>query len=393
MVTNIHHPLAQPTSAAFSPDTARESYEQFEKAFRYAAIGMALVRPDGHWLRVNNALCNILGYTEQELLKTNFQALTYPEDLAEDESLVQRMLQGKIHSYQLEKRYIHKDKHIVSALLSVSLIYDHDYKPKHFIAQIHDISQQKAAEKALKDALETLLASNMELERFAYACSHDLQEPLRNMDGYAAFLETLTSSAGDPRVKACTGALRQNLQRMMQMIDGMLEYAKFDGVREKHQNVVLDEVMREVLALQEQAIRKKEAQITIQPLPSIRGNHIQIVRLFQNLVANALKFNQSAVPQVEISSTACVQDPRMVQLNVRDNGIGMPEDFLAKAFEPFSRLHRTQEYSGSGIGLASCRRIVEAHGGKIWMESEVGKGTEFHLTLPLLTASDQPGDA
>ena len=166
-----------------------DSQELFRLAFNDAAIGMALVATDGRWLKVNRALCEIVGYSETDLLKTTFQEITYPDDLEADLGCVRQVLAGEIRTYQMEKRYFHSSGHIVWILLSVSLVRDKQEQPLYFIAQIQDITPRKQAEARLRSLLTELKRSNRDLEDFASVVSHDLKSPLHKIQILSEYLE------------------------------------------------------------------------------------------------------------------------------------------------------------------------------------------------------------
>jgi signal transduction histidine kinase len=242
-----------------------------------------------------------------------------------------------------------------------------------------EVAERKQAEKELKRTMVELERSNTELERFAYIASHDLQEPLRMVSSYTQLLERrykdkLDNDANDFINYAVNGA-----KRMQQLINDLLMYSRV-GTRGKSFEITdCNEVLKTALENLEIAIRENNATVTYDPLPVIEADAGQLVQLFQNLIENAIKFHRDEPPHIHISAEK--QDREWV-ISVRDNGIGIEEQYFERVFSVFQRLHR-DDYLGTGIGLSIVQKIVQRHGGRIWIESEVGKGTAFRFTLPV----------
>ncbi|QCS44526.1 PAS domain S-box protein [Natrinema versiforme] len=222
--------------------------------------------------------------------------------------------------------------------------------------------------------------SNERLEQFAYAASHDLQEPLRMVSSY---LQLLESRYGDDLDGEATEFLEfavDGAERMTEMIDGLLEYSRVDTQGESFESVDLDELLDEVLDDLQFRIEETGAEITAESLPTVRGDASQLRRVLQNLVTNAITYSGDERPRIDIETE---RRGRQCLLSVRDEGIGIDPDDQDRIFEIFRRLHTHEEHEGTGMGLTLARRIVERHGGRIWVESEPGEGSTFSLTLPL----------
>jgi len=629
------------------------SEETFRLAMQHASIGMALVSDTGRWLRVNQAMCDLIGYSEAELQQTDFQRVTHPDDLSNDLVLLEGLLSGRIPFYTLEKRYFHKNGTVIWTLLDVTLVRNQDDSFKYFIAQIQDITQRKQQEELLRasnhmksavltsascmmiatdvdghvlvfnreaerclgyradevvhlntpmlwhdaievsraaqmlslelgrnveigldvfvckaqvhvpqtgewtlirkdgsrfpaslavtplvdagqrivgylgilnditdrkamektlaereenlritnrklisaqkfqhliqetnpdlifvkdaesriieanasfyeiypaasheeivgtttfemfegpissllqtkdreafetgrsEALEQILLpngqkrtmltkkirfynedgevfllgtsrdvtereellskladSNTELERFAYVASHDMQEPLRMISGFSDLVLRDYAPQLDEDGKTYLNIIHQGSERMRIMIRDLLAYARLDrgsiGKVEVKGELVLRDVRENLIEL----IREKQAMLTADPLPVFMGNPSQFMRLLQNLVTNAVKYQpKGKVPQVHI---AVKKQPGELLFSVSDNGIGIDESYLQTVFEPFRRLHHWDEIKGTGMGLAVCKRIVENHGGKIWITSSKGNGSTVWFTI------------
>jgi PAS domain S-box-containing protein len=256
-----------------------------------------------------------------------------------------------------------------------------------------DITGRKQAEQALADKAEELQRSNTELEQFAYVASHDLQEPLRMVASYTQLLGRRYKGKLDSEADEFICYAVEGATRMQVLINDLLAYSRV-GTRGKPFSMTdCNEVLARALANLKLASEEAEAQITADRLPTVEGDPTQLMQLFQNLVGNAIKFRSpERRPGIHITATARqaehAERPRFEWLfAVRDNGIGIEEKYFGRIFIIFQRLHTREQYPGTGIGLAVCKKIVERHGGRIWVESILGKGSTFYFTLPKIHPS------
>ncbi len=352
-------------------DALREAEERFRAAFETAAIGMALVSPEGTFMQVNSALCEIVGYGEEELLAKTFQDITHPDDLEADLALVRQVLAGEIATYQMEKRYLHAHGRTVWILLSVSLVRDPGGEPLYFVSQIEDISARKRAQIELE-------RSNQELGEFAYVASHDLNEPLRVISGFVQLLQRRYTGKLDQQADGFIDATVDGVERMQAIIDALLEYSRVGRANVGPELVDCDRAVDQARSSLERLLAEHNAELEVDELPTIEGEPALISQLFQNLIANAVKYGDPDHPRVHVSATRANGDWRF---SVEDNGAGIDPEQRERAFEMFKRLH-DREISGTGIGLAICKRIVEKHGGRIWVEPREVGGSVFRFTVP-----------
>ncbi|QRV17590.1 PAS domain S-box protein (plasmid) [Haloterrigena salifodinae] len=239
--------------------------------------------------------------------------------------------------------------------------------------------ERQRYERQLGETVDELEASNERLEQFAYAASHDLQEPLRMVSSYLSLVENRYAADLDSEAEEFIAYAVDGADRMRQMIDGLLEYSRIDTQGEPFEPVDLDAVLEDVLTDLQMMIEESDAEIAVDSLPRVRGDESQLRQLLQNLLSNAIEYSGDEPPRVEITAQRC---GRMWRFSVEDEGIGIDPDDADRIFRVFQRLHSREEYDGTGIGLALCRRIVERHGGEIWVESESGEGATFSFTLP-----------
>ncbi|HZQ52417.1 MAG TPA: ATP-binding protein [Bryobacteraceae bacterium] len=235
-------------------------------------------------------------------------------------------------------------------------------------------------EKRVEERTEQLLRSNEELAQFAYAASHDIQEPMRVVSLYAELLERQYRGRLGPEADLYIRHIIENAKRMREMVRDVLEYSRFDsGADGSYVSVSCDAALDDALANLRYNILESRAQITREPLPVISGDPVQITRVFQNLISNAIKYRGPGDPEIKIAAEA--RDQEWV-ISVADNGVGIAPEYQERIFGLFKRLHSRSESSGSGLGLAICRKIVGRHGGRIWVESVPGQGATFRFTLP-----------
>jgi PAS domain S-box-containing protein len=492
---------------------------KFKRAFDCSSIGMALVSPDGKCLEVNHSISNMLGYTSNELRELTFQDITHPDDLGRDLQYVQQMLDKTIDTYQMEKRYFHKNGSVVWGLLSVSMLFNADGSPYCFLSQVQDITNRKKADEELKrvnrdlqailnsgthvsiittdvngvithfsKGSETLLgykahemegkqtpallhlteevearskkltarygkpiegfdvfverarqglyesrewtyvrkdgskfpvqlvvtalknerdevtgflgiatdltetkateeamrkvaeaqAKTRELEQFTYIASHDLQEPLRSLASFTELLYTGYSDKMDEQGRMMLEYSRSSAARMSELIQGLLFYSRI-GQERKLELVNTAETVKQVMQDLAHSIKETGAEITATGLPELSVYPVEFRQLIQNLVNNAIKFRRKEVaPKIDVTA----EDKNgSVHFRVADNGIGIAEKDREKVFILFKRLHDREDYPGTGIGLAHCKKIVEMHGGNIWIEPNTGGGTVFNFNI------------
>lgn len=242
-----------------------------------------------------------------------------------------------------------------------------------------EITNRQRAESALLKSNQELARSNAELEQFAYVASHDLQAPLATIASYAQLLEKRYKYQLDSQANKFIGNIVHGCTRMQTLIDDLLEYSRVGRNQKPFELVDCTRVVEQALANLQATIRDTGAVVTYGKMPAVTGDVSQLVQLFQNLIGNAIKYRQEAPPVVTV--TACKHDDDKWLFSISDNGIGIAPQHQERIFQIFQRLHTQKEYSGTGIGLAICQKIVERHGGSIWVESEAGQGATFHFTL------------
>ena len=241
-----------------------------------------------------------------------------------------------------------------------------------------DITDRKRAEEVLQRTAEDLARSNKDLEQFAYVASHDLKEPLRMVTGFMSLLKDHCQGKLDAKSDEYVSFASDAAARMQGLIDDLLAYSRVGrGERSEPTDIgaVLDRVLRSLTV----SIEESAAVITHDPLPTITSNPVELTQLFQNLIGNAIKFKGERKPEIHVGAQ---RQPRGWLFTVRDNGIGIDQQFADRIFMIFQRLHTRDQYPGTGIGLAICKKIVERHGGRIWMESQPEKGSTFCFTIP-----------
>jgi len=241
-----------------------------------------------------------------------------------------------------------------------------------------EIAARKKVEKKLNEYAIELERKNKELEQFAYVASHDLQEPLRTVSNYVELLEEKYSDTADLETKKHILFIKGATSKMQNLIKDLLDISRI-GRSALRSAIDCNEILRTVIVELEVSIKESDAVITSTVLPIVMGNEIELKQLFQNLISNAIKFRKKNVaPRITITAE---EKNTEYLFTITDNGIGIPEKYKDKVFIIFQRLHNTDEYPGTGIGLATCNKIVTLHKGKIWVESVLGEGSTFHFTI------------
>jgi hypothetical protein len=241
------------------------------------------------------------------------------------------------------------------------------------------LAERERAEESLARRAEELARSNGELEQFAYVASHDLKEPLRMVTSYLQLLEKRYRSKLDSDAKDFIDFAVDGGTRMASLIDGLLAYSRVGTHGATLQPTDCESVLGRAIADLDAAIRDRAAEVTHDRLPTVVADATQLQQVFQNLIANAIKFRNKRPPKVHVSAK---RGKREWLIAVTDNGIGIDPQYSERIFVVFQRLHGRNEYAGTGIGLAICKKIIERHGGRIWFDSTPGNGSTFHFTLP-----------
>jgi signal transduction histidine kinase len=239
--------------------------------------------------------------------------------------------------------------------------------------------EKKRMQQELERYAGELERSNQELEQFAYVVSHDLKEPLHTIRGFAKFLEESYQAQLDEQANEFIEYIIEGTVRMERLINGLLEYSRVKFKGSEPEPVNCTELVEQVLRDLKATIDARKAEITYDPLPTISGNERLLLRVFQNLIDNALKYCQNNPPKVHVSAE---EKEKEWLLSIQDNGIGIDPKNAEKIFIIFQRLHNRNEYSGDGLGLAICKKIIESHKGKIWVESKKDQGSTFFFTIP-----------
>jgi PAS domain S-box-containing protein len=387
--------------------TLRESEELLRATFEQAAVGIAHVDLDGRWLRVNQALCNIVGYTREELLSKTFQDITYPEDLESDLNYVRQLMAGEILNYSLEKRYLHKDGRLTWVNITVSLLREVENgrdddasppthplypisgpgQPKYFIGAVEDINERKQVEQTLRNRsqeLAQLNASlvktsallterNQELDRFTHIVSHDLKTPLRGIANLAEWIEDDLSGQIPEENQQQLALMRSRVERMDAMINGLLEYSKAGRAEMSPEVVDVAALIAEILDLIQVPARfqiKIDAQVSC-----MLARRILLNQVLLNLISNAIKHHDRPDGTLEIG----VRDlGKFYEFWVQDDGPGIPPEHHQRIFEIFQTLKSSKE--STGIGLSIVKKIVEAEGGTLQVSSKVDAGSKFSFT-------------
>ncbi len=355
-----------------------QSVAQFKGAFEYSAIGMALVSVEGKWLRVNRRLCEMLGYTENELLNSTFQDITHPDDLNLDLENLDKMLKGEIESYQMEKRYYHKNGSILWVLLSVSLVLDSQNKPLHFVSQIENITQRVYAKEALEKANRELTRQNEILGNFAHITSHNLRAPVSNLSTLLMIHGALEPGPEKDDIFNKLQTVVDHLTDTLSDLNATLTVTENKNV--ERENLSLEKAVEKAKAMLAGEIIETKAIIKtdFSKCNEVLYNETYLDSIILNLMSNALKYKSDhRNPVVKIWTDI---DEGGVKLMVEDNGLGID---LKRHGRKIFGLHKTfhKHKEAKGLGLFMTKTQVEAMGGSITVQSKLNVGTKFTVEL------------
>jgi len=335
---------------------------------------MFMLDPDGIITSWNAGVEQLLGYSEVEWIGQHACMIFTPSEKAVEVCESEMQLARERGCATDIRWHRHKNGTDFFANGFMNALYDEQGR----LIGYTKIMSDETARKQLQDALTE---SNTALEQFAYAASHDLQEPLRTMRSYAQLLTRKYQGQLDADADLFLGFIVSAAARMGSLINDLLAYARFTTEEERPVSVALDEDLEAAITHLDEAIKESGATVTHDAMPTLPVDRGQMVRLFQNLIGNAVKYRKADEPaKVHLSAE---QTGAEWVISIRDNGIGFDPKDASAIFQPFKRLHTAEEYPGTGVGLAICRRIVQAQGGRIWAESVLGEGTTFFFTLPV----------
>jgi PAS domain S-box-containing protein len=337
--------------------------------------GVAVSMLDGIYEYVNPAYAAMLGYKPEEMVGELSDDFVHPEDLEQLNRETSSRYQGEATTYEI--RLLHKDGHIVHALVTGVPRYANG-KIIGAIAAVTDLTERKRTEIERENMLKEMERKNAELERFTYTVSHDLKSPLVTIAGFLGFLELDIERGNYGKVSRTVMRIHEAAKRMQRLLDELLELSRIGRIVNPPVEVPFGELVRETLELVDGQLREKQVRVQVEAeLPIVRVDRVRMIEVIQNLVTNAIKFmGGQTSPLIEIGS--CVEDGKTVFF-VKDNGMGIEPQFHDRVFGLFNKLDAQTE--GTGIGLALVKRIIEVHGGKIWVQSEPGKGATFFFTL------------
>lgn len=327
----------------------------------------------------NKAAEKIYGWKSEEVLGKAMAEVVqqiYPEGTREAvlaDFLTEGQWKGRVYHH-------HKNGEQIPILAAVTTVKDTDDNIIGAVAVNRNIADQLKIEEALRERTRALEASNEDLAQFAYAASHDLQEPLRMITSYLQIIAQRYQDQLDDEAEEFIGYAVDGAIRMRQLITDLLTYSRIGQKDKGFGQVDLEKIVQQVLFNLEIQIQEANVAITHDPLPTVVADKTQMLQLLQNLISNAIKFRREESPKIHLSARQEVSD---WIIHVSDNGIGMDPRFSQKIFTIFQRLHTREEYPGTGIGLAICKKIVQKHKGEIWVDSEPGVGSTFSFSIPL----------
>ena len=349
-------------------------------AVEASPCGMIMTDAAGKIVLVNAEAERLFGYAREELNGKPIEMLVPPRSRGEHVRL-RDAFRARPEARPMGKR---RDLHVLrkdgaEVTVEIGLNPIRTGEGMMVLSAIIDISERQLAMQALAERSKELQRSNDELEQFAYVASHDLQEPLRMVASYTElFAERYKGKLDDKADKYIDYAI-DGAKRMQQLVQDLLAYSRVGTQGRTPAPVDSEFVVRNVLHSLKVAIEESRAKIVCDKLPAVRADELQFAQIFQNLIGNALKFHGDRVPHIRISAE---QNDGKCRFSVKDDGIGIDEQYAERVFQMFQRLHERGKYDGSGIGLAIAKKIVERHGGSIWFDSELGKGSTFYFTMP-----------
>jgi PAS domain S-box-containing protein len=374
--------------------TLAEERQRYRDLFEFAPDGYVVTDPKGIVREANQAAARILGVPQRALVGKPLVLYFAKGDHASFYTVLQRVAQGEdIYAWSTAIQPRTRGR----MEMSVNVVQqDRGGQSAGLLWLLHDITEQVHAReqlRALNAELDArvqqrtaeLQRSNEELQQFAYVASHDLQEPLRAVSIYTQMVAERYQRQLDSRAEEFFGYIVEGTKRMQQLIRDLLEYSRVQTTEHELSEVEGEELLTYVLESLQPSLVESQAVVTHDSLPRLWGDSVQLRQVMQNLLSNALKFRGVEPPRIHIGAHR--HGPEWV-FSVHDNGIGLDPKQAERIFVIFQRLHTQREYPGTGMGLAICKRIIDRHGGRIWVDSQPGHGATFYFTLPIQLSSN-----
>jgi PAS domain S-box-containing protein len=354
-------------------DALQQSEKRFRSIFEGVDDAIFVESMKGEILDVNDRACEMFGWTHEEFVTKTVsdlvpvgQIAVIPEEMGED-----------IPEIPIETVNIRSngEEFPVEITARLQTIGDEEV----MLAVVRDITERKEAEEVLEGYRSELERSNESLEQFAYVASHDLQEPLRMISSFMELLSAQYAEQLDENAQEYIDFAVDGAQRMQRLVLNLLTFSRVGTRGKSFEKIECEDVLEISLTNLKVALEESAAVVTHDPLPVVMADEDQLAQLFQNLIGNAIKFIEEGPPKVHIGVS---EGKGFHRFSIQDNGIGIAPENLERIFGASQRLHSIDEYPGTGLGLAICKKIVERHGGRIWVESEPGVGSTFYFTLP-----------
>lgn len=370
----------EPTPADTDTRLSRRVDPTFLRLLNAATNAILIADHAGTIILANRASEDILGYASSELVGKSVEVLIPPRQRNAHAKLREDYMhhpEGRYMGKGLEVRAVHKSGRTFPLEVALTPL---DIGGETFVVAVaKDMTAEKRAQRSLERKSAELARSNAELQQFAYVASHDLQEPLRMIASYTELLARRYRGQLDAEADEFIEYVLEGASRMRELINDLLVFSRIGGGERAQEQVDLNEILTDVMYRLQTAIKETGAIVVYEDLPTVFGSRVEYIELFQNLMSNAIKFRGESTLRLEIEARDA--DGRYA-FTVRDNGIGIEHKYADRIFQVFQRLHSKQEYKGTGIGLAICRRVVEKYGGTIRVESAPGEGSAFLFTLP-----------
>lgn len=356
--------------------------EELSKIFNFSPDIICVIDSDGLFKKINPAGCELLEYTENELLSMTIYDLIPKEDLSVTKKRIKNFFRNKIATRNFENRIITTTGKLKWMAWTFAFSKDGiGYAVgKDITEKKESINQLKLLNESLIKRSHELSISNKELEQFAFIASHDLQEPLRMVTSFLTLIEKKYSNVLDEKGLQYVNFAVEGAKSMHQIILDILDFSRIDDYKGNYGLIEVADIIDEVCLLQKKLIKEKNAKIIYTNLPKVNSNRHYLIQIFQNFINNALKYSRDNVSL--IITIESKEFDEYYQFSIKDNGIGIDKEYFDKIFVLFQRLHDKEKYAGTGVGLAIVKKIVDKLKGKVWVTSEVGVGSTFYINIP-----------